>query len=294
MPETSVDLAEGRVLQVWVEGPSDGDVVIGHRGTPGSGLPYARSVEQASARGLRTVSYSRPGYGRSTRREGRSVGDCAADVNAIADALGAERFYTLGVSGGGPHALACGAQLPDRVIAVASIAGLAPSGAEGIDFLEGMGEENRQEFGAALAGRDALRAWMDEHAHETGGAGSVADLLNAMGGLVSPIDRDTITSDLGNHLIANQHIALAHGYWGWFDDDLAFTSDWGFDPAAITVPVSVWQGHQDRFVPFSHGKWLAAHVPGARAHLYERHGHLSLTLASYGAILDDLVERGHS
>jgi pimeloyl-ACP methyl ester carboxylesterase len=293
MPETRVDLADGRVLQVWVEGPADGEVLIGHHGTPSSGLPFARSVEKASARGLRSVSYSRPGYGASTRREGRSVGGCAADVAAIADALDVERFYTLGGSGGGPHTLACGALLPDRVIAVASIAGVVPWGAEGIDFLEGMGEENHVEFGAALGGPDALRAWMDEHADEVGGVDSVEDLLKAFGGLVSSVDRESLTTDLGEHMIEDQHVALANGYWGWFDDDLAFTRDWGFNPSEISVPVSVWQGRQDRFVPFTHGEWLAAHVRDARAHLFDEHGHLSLALASLGEILDDLVERGN-
>lgn len=293
MSERRVDLADGRVLQVWVDGPADGDVVIELHGTPSSGLPFARSVEKASARGLRSVSYSRPGYGASTRCEGRSVGDCAADVAAIADALHAERFYTLGGSGGGPHTLACGALLPDRVIAVASIAGVVPWGAEGIDFLDGMGEENHVEFVAALEGPDALRAWMDEHADDTGGAGSVEDLLKAFGSLVSPVDRDSLTTDLGEHLIEDEHVAMANGYWGWFDDDLAFTRDWGFDPGEISVPVSVWQGRQDQFVPFTHGEWLAAHVRGARAHLFDEHGHLSLALASFGEILDDLIERGN-
>jgi pimeloyl-ACP methyl ester carboxylesterase len=293
VPETRVEVSDGRALQVWVEGPEGGDVLISHHGTPSSGLPYAPLVDEASRRGLRSVGYCRPGYGSSTRLEGRSVADCAFDATAIADALGVERFYTEGGSGGGPHALGCGALLPDRVIAVASIAGVVPYGAEGIDFLEGMGEENHVEFGAALDGPDALRRWMDEHAADTGAAASVEDLLRAFGDLVSDVDRESLTGGLGEHLIRSEHIALANGYWGWFDDDLAFTRDWGFDPAAMTVPVSVWQGRQDRFVPFSHGEWLAAHVPGARAHLYDEHGHLSLALASFGAILDDLIERGN-
>lgn len=292
MPELRVDAPDGRVLQVWVEGPEDGDVVVGHHGTPSSGLPYARSVAEATSRGLRSVSYSRPGYGASTRDEGRSVADCAADVAAIADAIGADRFYTQEGSGGAPHALACGALLPDRVIAVASIAGVVPWGAEEIDFLEGMGEDNHVEFGAALGGPDTLRTWMDEHAADTGQAGSPAELIASFGDLVSPVDREALTGDLGEHMVANEHVALGDGYWGWFDDDLAFVRDWGSDPAAISLPVSVWQGRQDRFVPHSHGEWLAAHIPDARAHLYDEHGHLSLALASFGEILDDLIDHG--
>jgi len=292
MSQTSVDLLDGRVLQVWVEGPDDGPVVLSHHGTPSSGLPYARSVEEAAKRGLRHVSYSRPGYGESTRHEGRSVADCAADCAAVADALGVDTFYTVGGSGGGPHTLACGALLPDRVLAVASIAGVVPWGAEGIDFLEGMGHENHVEFGAAVEGPAALKDWMDEHAAETGEANTVEDLLRALGDLVSPVDKDALTGDLGAHFIENEHVALANGYWGWFDDDLAFTRDWGFDPEKIDVPVSIWQGRQDRFVPYTHGEWLAIRVPNARAHLYDEHGHLSLSVSSFGAILDDLIESG--
>ena len=290
MSEIRVDTPDGRVLQVWIEGPEGGDVVISHHGTPSSGLPYPPSVAQAAERGLRHVTYSRPGYGESTRQQGRSVADCAADAATIADALGVEWFFTLGGSGGGPHALACAGLLSDRVLAAATIAGVAPWGAENLDFLEGMGQENHVEFGAALEGPGALEAWMDEHAEEMAGVPSVDDLLKAMGGLVSPIDAESLTGELGTHMIDSERIALAHGYWGWFDDDLAFTRDWGFDLDVLEVPVSVWQGRQDRFVPFTHGEWLAAHVPGARRHLFDEHGHLSLALASFGDILDDLIE----
>jgi pimeloyl-ACP methyl ester carboxylesterase len=101
-----------------------------------------------------------------------------------------------------------------------------------------------------------------------------------------------LTGAFGAFLVEDEHIALRNGYWGWFDDDLAFTRDWGFDPVEIAIPVAVWQGRQDRFVPFAHGEWLAEHVPRARVHLYEEHGHLSLAIASFGAILDDLLASG--
>jgi pimeloyl-ACP methyl ester carboxylesterase len=83
--------------------------------------------------------------------------------------------------------------------------------------------------------------------------------------------------------------ALDPSYWGWFDDDRALLGDWGFALDAIRVPVSIWQGRQDRFVPAAHGEWLAANVPGARGHLLDDHGHLSLALAHFDAILDELT-----
>jgi pimeloyl-ACP methyl ester carboxylesterase len=84
--------------------------------------------------------------------------------------------------------------------------------------------------------------------------------------------------------------ALSAGTAGWYDDDLAFVKPWGFDLAAITVPVSIWQGAHDRMVPFAHGEWLAAHVAGARAHLHDDEGHISL-VQQMPRILDDLVSR---
>ena len=156
-----VALDDGRVLQAFVAGPDDGTLVIAHHGTPSAGGIFAPEAEEAAARGLRLAAYSRPGYGASSRHEGRSVADCATDAAAVADHLGADRFFTTGASGGGPHALACAALLPDRVLACATIAGVAPYDSEGLDFLEGMAEENHVEFGAALEGPEALRACLE-------------------------------------------------------------------------------------------------------------------------------------
>jgi pimeloyl-ACP methyl ester carboxylesterase len=286
---TTVELADGRILEVWVNGAPEGDVVVWHHGTPSSGLQYPPFVEEAHRKGFRLVTYCRPGYGDSSRDDGRSVADCVADVMRIADSLGVDRFFTGGASGGGPHALACAA-LSDRVKAAASVAGVTPFDAPGIDFLEGMGKENLVEFGAAIEGPDPLRTWMDENAAKTSQAASAEDLLAALGDLVSEVDRGVLTGDFAAHLLESEHIAMRNGYWGWFDDDLAFVRDWGFDPAAITMPVALWHGRQDRFVPFAHTEWLADHIPGARARLLEEHGHLSLTIASFGAILDDLMD----
>ena len=117
---------------------------------------YAPLVELGAERGLRHVVYLRPGYGDSERCPGRAVADCAADTAAIADWLGVERFYTAGRSGGGPHALACAALLPDRVIAAATIAGVAPEDAEGLDWLAGMGQEEHRRVRGDAGGRGGV------------------------------------------------------------------------------------------------------------------------------------------
>jgi pimeloyl-ACP methyl ester carboxylesterase len=245
-------------------------------------------VEIGADRGLRHVVYSRPGYGASDRSAGRSVADCASDVAAIADALGIERFFTAGGSGGGPHALACAALLPERVIAVATIAGVAPRSAEGLDWLDGMGEENLEEEAAAEAGEEQLLAFLEPFREQMMSA-TGSQLYAILGDLLSDVDRGVLTGEYAEHLADGGRAGLAQGVYGWFDDDLAFIRDWGFDVRDVSRPVTIWQGAQDRMVPAAHGAWLAANVPGARARLLPDHGHLSLSLALYGEILDDLI-----
>lgn len=286
--ELSLDMGGGRSLDVRIAGPRNGAVLVAHHGTPSTGRPFRPFVEVAGDRGVRIVTYSRPGYAGSTRTPGRSVASCAADTAAIVEHLGVERFYTTGQSGGGPHALACAALLPDRVIACATTAGVGPYNADGLDFLAGMAEENVREFGAALAGSDELRAYL-EHEADALRAATADDLAEALGGLVSPVDVAALTGEFAEHATVMLHESISAGIWGWFDDDVAFTRPWGFDLADIRVPVTVWQGAQDRMVPFAHGKWLAASIPRANARLFDDEGHLSLVVGSFAAILDDLL-----
>src|SRR5437763_3912203 len=156
-----VTAPDGRSLEVAVAGPEDGELLLLHTGTPGGGVLYEPSTAKAAERGLREATYSRPGYGGSDRNEGRTVADCVADAAAIGDALGAERFYTLGGSGGGPHALACAALLPDRIACAVSVAGVAPFEADGLDWTAGMGQENLDEFAAAREGGATLVEFLE-------------------------------------------------------------------------------------------------------------------------------------
>ncbi len=288
LQELEIEGPQGRRLEVEVAGPADGPAVVFHTGTPSAGTMFAPLVAEGASRGLRHVCYARPGYAESDRRAGRTVGDCAEDVAAIADQLGLERFFTAGVSGGGPHALACAALLGERVLAAASIAGVAPRDAEGLDWLAGMGEENRAEFGAAEAGERQLVAFLERLGAQMADA-SGPGLEAALGDLLSDADREALTGELAEHLSESTARGLAHGVWGWFDDDVAHLGPWGFELASIEPPVTVWHGRQDRFVPVAHGEWLARHVPGAQARVLPEHGHLSLFAGAYGAVLDGLL-----
>jgi pimeloyl-ACP methyl ester carboxylesterase len=277
--------------------PFAGGQRLGSRPGDAAGVPPWHAVgadsvsalrRSCGAAGLRLVSYSRPGYGGSSRQLGRAVADCAADTLAIIEQLGAGRFYTAGWSGGGPHALACAALLGDRVLACATIAGVGPFGTAGLDFLGGMGRENQEEFGAALAGPSRLQAYLERQAQVLAEV-TGEQVAAALGDLVSPVDIGALTGDYAAYLATTFRQAVAGGIWGWFDDDLAFTRPWGFALEEVGVPVVVWQGGQDRMVPFAHGQWLATHLPGARPRLLPEEGHLSIAVASFGEILDDLL-----
>jgi pimeloyl-ACP methyl ester carboxylesterase len=283
-----LDLPDGRVLDVEVTGPADGTPLVFHHGTPGSKLPTHHLQRAATERGLRLVTYSRAGYGGSSRRPGRRIVDIVEDVVAMLDAVGAERCVVAGESGGGPHTLATAARLPERVAGALCIAGVAPYAADGLDFLAGMGEQNVEEFGLAVRGEAALRPRHEADAEQlrgTDGPGIVAALQT----LLPDVDRGVLTDGYGQDLADSISEGLRTGVDGWLDDDLAFTVPWGFDLAEISVPVFLWQGSEDLMVPFAHGQWLAGQIPGVRAHLLDGHGHLSIAAGSIDQLLDELL-----
>jgi pimeloyl-ACP methyl ester carboxylesterase len=286
---SSLPTAGGGCLEVLAAGPEDGLPLLFHVGTPAAAVPFPLLNRAAADRSLRVVCYSRPGYGESTARPRHSIADDVSEMTMVLDRFGIERFVTLGWSGGGPRALACAAMLPDRCLAAAVLAGVAPYDAEGLAWLDGMGEENVAEFAAAAAGPEALEDWLDREGSAlfTVTPNQVAAVL---GDLASEVDRNALTGELADFLAASGRHAGRQGVTGWRDDDLALMRPWGFDLGRITVPTSIWQGGQDRMVPFAHGQWLARHVAGARAHLYEGEGHISLVM-QVDRILDDLLAR---
>ena len=288
---SSLRLPDGRSIDVWQAGPPDGDPLVFHHGTPGAGLPFDHHLRLMAERGLCHVSWTRAGYGSSSRRRGRTVADDAEDGAAVLDHLGIDRAWMVGWSGGGPHALGFAAQLPERVRAVALIGGVAPWGPEDLDWLAGMGKENAEDFAATLQGEDALLPFV-ERAWETFHDMQPEEVAAGFGDLVDDVDRGSITSGFAEYLAALRREALREGYLGWLDEDLVFAKPWGFDLDSIRCPVHVWQGAHDRMVPYAHGAWLAKHVPTACPHLFADHGHLTLAVDSFGQILDELLAGG--
>jgi pimeloyl-ACP methyl ester carboxylesterase len=269
--EFDVPLADGRTLHAYDTGTA-GDrrlPVFWHHGTPNVGRPPEPLFAAADRLGLRWVSHDRPGYGGSTPLPGRSIGSAAGDVAAVADALGIERFAVMGHSGGGPHAVACAALLPDRVVTVVSGAGLAPYGAEGLDWYAGMAASGVASLRAAAAGRAAKEAYEnsgEEYDPEFMPADDAA--LNGpwswLGCVVGP--------------------AMAAGPGGLIDDDLAYVTPWGFEPAQVTAPVLLLHGGRDRVVPASHSEWLVRYLPDARLRLSTEDGHISVLNGAESAL----------
>ncbi|MFE9749925.1 alpha/beta fold hydrolase [Saccharothrix saharensis] len=268
--EIDIRLDDGRTLHAYDAGGGVDDLaVFWHHGTPNIGAPPAPLFPAARRLGLRWVSYDRPGYGGSAPRPGRDIASAATCTEAVADALGIDRFAVFGHSGGGPHALACGALLPERVLGVVSAAGLAPFAADGLDWFAGMAASGVASLRAAQAGR------------------AVKERFEASGVVYDP---EFTEADL----------AVLEGDWSWFnevvgpavqagpaaliDDDLAYVSPWGFDPADVPVPVLLLHGGRDRVVPASHAEWLAGRCPAAELRLSPDDGHLSIVRSAPPAL----------
>jgi pimeloyl-ACP methyl ester carboxylesterase len=249
--------------------------VLVHAGSPSSRHLYGPHLRDAHRRGIRLFSYDRPGYGGSDPQPGRGAADCAADVSAIADALGIERFAVWGISAGGPHALACASLLPDRVVATSVLASPAPYDAAGLDYFAGMGDDNREDAQLMLTDPAAARAKFAKQ-REALLAAPAPDLLAAYPTLLAPPDRAVLKGELADYYARRDKDSLARGIEGWWDDTKALMKPWSFRLSGMRVPVLLWHGRQDRFVPFQHAAWLAELIPGVQCRLTDEDGHLTL------------------
>ena len=271
--EHRIPLPDGRVLAAAEWGDPAGIPLISLHGTPGGRMSWWEDPDIYRRHGLRRITIDRPGYGASSRLRGRRVADIIPDLERLIEALDIDRLVVSGGSGGGPHALACAALLPDRVIRCHAEVSIAPYGVADIDWLDGMTEGNVIEFNAALAGEQASRTLL--HGLRTETLERLASgRLDWMGDNHELSAADQAQMAKHHHLISAQLTScLEPGIDGWVDDDIAFTRPWGFDVADIRVPVLFTYGRTDALVPPAHGDWLAAHVPGAIAWVDDEAGH---------------------
>ena len=274
----TLELPDGRTLAYAIWGDPDGFPVLSLHGTPGCRFNRWANEELYAELGACWVTHDRAGYGQSDRHHARRVEDEVADVAALADELGLDRFGVTGGSGGGPHVLACAALLPERVIRAICAVGIAPFGDPGLDkdaWLAGMDPENVKEVEWAIAGEDVLTPELEAEQKQIEERVSVDPSTVLDGFELSDADREALARPEAMQTIREAaREQAAHGVGGWVDDDLAFLRPWGFDVGTIAVQVLIKYGLTDVLVPPAHGDWLAANVPGCIVHTDNVGGHL--------------------
>jgi pimeloyl-ACP methyl ester carboxylesterase len=257
--QVDVHLPDGRTITAHDSGPGDpaAPVVVWHHGSPQSGRLLQPLLDAAMPRGIRLVSLARPGYGGSSRRPGRDVASIAVETAAVLDALDIKRFAAAGHSGGGPHALACGALLPDRITAVACVAGIAPH-TDAFDWWAGMQAPGG--LRSAIDGTAARERFAETDEFDP--ASFIEADWAALAGRWADLGRDAST--------AGEEWPM-----GLVDDDVAFVRPWGFTLERVVAPVLLVHGEGDRVVPSGHARWMHAQLPASELRLLPGDGHVS-------------------
>ena len=264
-------LRDGRAFDYITNDSENSSAILFHHGTPGECTGWQTWFDEIN--GVKAIAASRPGYGLSDRNKGRTVARDLDDLSELLEFLKVESFVSVGWSGGGPHAI--NMTRHSLCKGAITLAGVGEWGNSDLNFLDGMGPENHDEFGAALAGEVQIEDWMKRNSPGMKNI-SAPDLVAGFGGLIGDADKKALTSDVADVYAASFRRALSVSYYGWLDDDLAFVQKFGFDLAKVNKPILVWQGDDDFMVPKAHSEWLAKHIPTAKLNFVPGHGHISL------------------
>ncbi len=281
-------MADGRRLGFAEYGPPDGTPVFYFHGWPSSRLEARLAEAVCADLKLRLIAPDRPGYGLSDPKPGRRITDWAADVAALADHLRIAGFSLLGVSGGGPYAVACAAQMrgrAQRAGLVCSVAPLdAPAATKGMVPLHRwlLAFGRRAPWLAEKLGLGLLRFFW--------GKGHQVIPERVLLRLPQPDQHALASEPLRLGLIAASTEALRQGVGGAVIDGLLYTRPWGFSLAEVAVPVLLWQGELDNIVPPAMGHYLAERIPGCKARFCPADGHFSLAFTRTREIFSSLLD----
>jgi pimeloyl-ACP methyl ester carboxylesterase len=268
MIDRLLELPDGRTLAFTEIGASGAPVAFYFHGAPGGRLELATMDQAFAGAGVRVITPDRPGYGASTLQPGRTTAAWADDVAALADHLSIDRFAVMGLSSGGPYAVACAAVLGERVCGAVVVAGNTdmswPDASDGYlqSELDIMAADNE----------DVAVAWCEEHYGSDGSRFFESDMdLGATD--------NAFLSDEANAigLFTAMAEAFSQGVVGYAHDITVQGRPWSFDPATITAHTIVVHGADDQLVPIAHSRHTAELIPGAELRIIAGRGHLSLT-----------------
>lgn len=281
-----VVLPDGRRLAYAEFGAASGRPLVYLHGWPASHREAALADGTARGLGLRLIAVDRPGYGGSDPAPGRTLAGWPADVTALADALGLGPFLLMGVSGGGPFALACARALPQRVVRAAIVCGLgpldAPEAVRGTSFISRLTLALPRRAPCLVGPFCRTLSWAVRHHPGRTIAQMARDL--------PPPDRATLgRPEVASALERSFREAFRTGTAGAVRDLALYNQPWGVDLGGIATPVHFFHGEQDTIVPAAMARDLSARIPGATLRLYPEEGHHSLAVNRAGEILEALI-----
>ncbi len=268
MTDEALTLADGRTISYMTWGPPDAETVFYFHGFPSSRheIELTRPQLEREALPVHVVALDRPGFGSSTFQPDRDLLDWPSDVAEVADLLGIDRFAVLGVSAGGPYALACGHELPDRITRVGVVAGLAPLTATGMNQAAIAKTATSKWFRRV---QFAMLAYALNHGQED-------TFLDRALATMGEGDRRALNDLEQRHRFLDMtRGAFTQGARAAADEAGLYLSPWPFDPAHITAPTSLWYGDADHMVPAAAGRWLADRIPGSTYTNWPCHEHLT-------------------